>query len=33
VAKYSDIQINQPLPENAFKLKTTKRTRFVSPQG
>jgi len=33
VAKYSDIQINQPLPENSFKLKTTKRTKFVSPQG
>jgi len=33
LAKYSDIRINQPLPENAFKLKTTKRTRFVSPQG
>ena len=33
LAKYSDIRINQPLPENAFKLKTTKRTKFVSPQG
>jgi len=33
LAKYSDIQINQPLPENAFKLKTTRRTKFVSPQG
>ena len=33
LAKYSDIQINQSLPENAFKLKTTKRTKFVSPQG
>ncbi len=33
LAKYSDIQINRPLPENAFKLKTTKRTKFVSPQG
>jgi outer membrane lipoprotein-sorting protein len=33
LAKYSDIQINQPLPENAFKLKTTKKTKFVSPQG
>jgi len=33
LAKYSDIQINQPLPENAFKLKTTKRTKVVSPQG
>ncbi len=33
LAKYSDLRINQPLPENAFKLKTTKRTKFVSPQG
>jgi len=33
LAKYSAIRINQPLPENAFKLKTTKRTKFVSPQG
>jgi outer membrane lipoprotein-sorting protein len=33
LAKYSDIQINRPLPENAFKLKTTKRTKVVSPQG
>ena len=33
LAKYSDIQINQNLPESAFKLKTTKKTRFISPQG
>ena len=33
LAKYSDIQINQKLPENAFKLKTTGKTKFVSPQG
>ena len=33
LAKYSDIRINQALPENAFKLKTTKKTKFVSPQG
>ena len=33
LAKYSDIQINQKLPDNAFKLKTTKKTKFVSPQG
>jgi outer membrane lipoprotein-sorting protein len=33
LAKYSDFQINQSLPENAFKLKTTKKTKFVSPQG
>ncbi len=33
LAKYSDIQINHKLPENAFKLKTTGKTRFISPQG
>ncbi len=33
LAKYSEIQINQKLPENAFKLKTTAKTRFISPQG
>jgi outer membrane lipoprotein-sorting protein len=33
LAKYSEIQINQKLPENVFKLKTTGKTRFISPQG
>jgi outer membrane lipoprotein-sorting protein len=33
LAKYSQIQINQKLPDNAFKLKTTGKTRFISPQG
>lgn len=33
LAKYSEIQINQKLPDNAFKLKTTGKTKFVSPQG
>jgi outer membrane lipoprotein-sorting protein len=33
LAKYSQIQINQKLPDNAFKLKTTAKTRFISPQG
>ena len=33
LAKYSEIQINQKLPENAFKLKTTPKTKFVSPSG
>lgn len=33
LAKYSDIQINQRLPDNVFKLKTTGKTRFISPQG
>jgi outer membrane lipoprotein-sorting protein len=33
LAKYSGIVINQKLPENVFKLKTTKKTKFLSPQG
>jgi len=33
MAKYSDIQINQKLPDSAFKLKTTGKTKFVSAQG
>lgn len=31
LTKYSDIQLNQKLPESAFKLKTTGKTKFVSP--
>lgn len=33
LAKYSDIQINQKLPDGAFKLKTTNKTKFISSQG
>jgi len=33
LAKYSDIHINQKISDNIFKLKTTKQTKFVSPQG
>jgi outer membrane lipoprotein-sorting protein len=33
LAKYSEIQMRQKLPEDVFKLKTTKKTKFVSPQG
>jgi outer membrane lipoprotein-sorting protein len=33
LAKYSEIQTNQKLPEGVFKLKTTGKTKFVSPQG
>jgi outer membrane lipoprotein-sorting protein len=33
LAKYSDIQLNQKIPESAFKLKTTGKTKIVSPQG
>jgi len=32
LAKYSDIKINQKLPDSAFKLKTTPKTKVVSPQ-
>lgn len=33
LARYSDIQSNQKLPDNIFKLKTTGKTKIVSPQG
>jgi len=33
LAKYSEIQMKDKLPENVFKLKTTGKTKFVSPQG
>jgi outer membrane lipoprotein-sorting protein len=33
LAKYSQIQVNQKLPDGLFKLKTTGRTKFISPQG
>ena len=33
VAKYSDIQLNQKIPDSVFKLKITGKTKFVSPQG
>jgi len=33
LAKYSDIQINSKIPDNTFKLKTSGKTKFVSPQG
>ena len=33
LARYSEIQINQKLPDSAFKLKTTGKTKFVSAQG
>ncbi|MGO9402442.1 MAG: LolA family protein [Terriglobales bacterium] len=33
LAKYSEIQMKDKLPESVFKLKTTGRTKFVSPQG
>lgn len=33
LAKYSDIEINHKIPDTAFKLKTTAKTKIVSPQG
>ena len=33
LAKYSDIQLNQKISDSVFKLKTTGKTKFVSPQG
>ncbi len=33
LVKYSEIKIKQKLPEDVFKLKTTGKTKFVSPQG
>ena len=33
LARYLNIKLNQKLPDGAFKLKTTSRTRVVDPQG
>jgi outer membrane lipoprotein-sorting protein len=33
LAKYSDIKINQKLPDNAFKINTTRKTKVVTPNG
>ena len=33
LAKYSEIQTGQKVPDSAFKLKTTGKTKVVSPQG
>jgi outer membrane lipoprotein-sorting protein len=33
LSKYSNIQLNQKLPDNVFKLKTTNKTKVVTPQG
>ena len=33
LAKYSNIRLNQSLPGDVFKLKTTERTKTVTPQG
>lgn len=33
LAKYSDIKLNQRIPDDVFKLKTTGKTKIVRPQG
>jgi outer membrane lipoprotein-sorting protein len=33
LAKYSNIKMNEKLPDSTFKLKTTSKTKFISPQG
>jgi outer membrane lipoprotein-sorting protein len=33
LAKYSEIELNQKIPDTVFKLKTTSKTKFVAPQG
>jgi outer membrane lipoprotein-sorting protein len=33
LAKYSNIKLNEKIPDSAFKLKTSGKTKFISPQG
>lgn len=33
LAKYSGIKVNQKIPDGVFKLKTTGKTKVISPQG
>ena len=33
MAKYSNIQLNQKLSDNLFKVRTTSKTKYVSPNG
>jgi outer membrane lipoprotein-sorting protein len=33
LAKYSDIKLNEKIPDTAFKLRTTSKTKIVTPQG
>ena len=33
LAKYSDIKMNEKIPDSVFKLKTTGKTKFISTQG
>ena len=33
LAKYSGIKVNEKIPDSVFKLKTTGKTKFISPTG
>ncbi len=33
LAKYSDFKLNEKIPDAAFKLRTTSKTKVVTPQG
>jgi outer membrane lipoprotein-sorting protein len=33
LARYSGITVNEKIPDSVFKLKTTSKTKFISPQG
>ena len=33
MAKYADIKVNQKLPDNAFELKTTRKTKIEAPKS
>ncbi len=33
LADYSDIRLNEKISDNVFKLKTTSKTKFLSPKG
>jgi hypothetical protein len=33
LAKYTSIRINQKLPDDSFKLKTTGKTKYISPSS
>jgi len=33
LATYSDIRLNEKIPDGVFKLKTTGKTKFLSPKG
>jgi outer membrane lipoprotein-sorting protein len=33
LARYSGIKVNEKIPDSVFRLKTTSKTKFISPQG